>query len=61
VGICIKAPPVEGQANKAIVVYLADIFGLSKGDVSIEKGMTNKHKIIMLNDCQMELEEIYEI
>jgi uncharacterized protein (TIGR00251 family) len=54
VGVNIKAPPVDGQANKAIVRYLAEIFGLSKADVCLEKGSCNKNKIISLSDITEE-------
>lgn len=48
-GISIKARPVDGEANKAIIKYLSDIFNLSKSDVCIQKGGTSKHKILSIN------------
>jgi uncharacterized protein (TIGR00251 family) len=60
VGIAVKAQPVDGQANKAIIECLADIFGISKKDVSLERGSTNKNKIISLHDTSMSEEEIYD-
>jgi uncharacterized protein YggU (UPF0235/DUF167 family) len=49
VGISIKARPIDGDANKAIVNYLSDVFDLSKSDVVLQKGGTSKYKIISLN------------
>jgi uncharacterized protein (TIGR00251 family) len=58
--VCIKAPPVEGKANSAIVKYFSDIFDLSKSSIAIEKGETNKNKIISVY-CSYSEEEVYNI
>jgi uncharacterized protein (TIGR00251 family) len=60
IAVNVKAPPVDGKANKAIIDYFADVFGTSKRDVCLEKGQTNKNKIISLKDCEMNDDEIYE-
>lgn len=39
VGVQISAPPVEGEANTELVRYIADILGLRKGDLSLDKVM----------------------
>jgi uncharacterized protein YggU (UPF0235/DUF167 family) len=61
VGISVKARPVDGEANKAIIEYLADIFGLSKSNVELVKGGTNKYKIIALADSELDETNAYEI
>jgi uncharacterized protein (TIGR00251 family) len=40
----IKAPPVEGKANEAIIEYLSEIFQTSKSKITLLKGTTSKFK-----------------
>lgn len=58
----IKAPPVEGKANKYLTTYLAAFFGLSKSKVTLLKGETNQYKTVEIEadetDIQKRLEEI---
>jgi uncharacterized protein (TIGR00251 family) len=56
----IRAPPVEGKANSAIIKYFSDIFDLSKSSIAIEKGETNKNKIISVDGSYTE-EEVFNI
>lgn len=42
----IKAPPVEGKANKYLVEYLAKYLGLSRSKVTLLKGETNQYKTL---------------
>ena len=42
----IKAPAVEGKANKYLVAYLAAILGISKSKITLLKGSTNQHKTL---------------
>lgn len=42
--LAITAPPVEGKANKAVIAYLAKLFGVSKSCVSIVSGRQSRHK-----------------
>ena len=42
----IKAPPVEGKANKYLVEFMAGYFGLSKSKVILLKGETNQFKTL---------------
>ena len=42
----IAAPPVKGKANRELVKFLSDIFGVSKSSLTIEKGMTGRRKVI---------------
>ena len=44
----IAAPPVKGKANTALLVFLSDILGVSKSRLSIEKGATNRMKVIAI-------------
>jgi len=49
--INIKAPAVEGAANKELIKFLSKIFKVSKSDIEL-KGETSKKKrvILPLND-----------
>jgi len=50
--IRIKAPAVEGAANKELVKFLAKSFKLSKSDILFKTGQSSKIKIVEfpLND-----------
>lgn len=42
----LRAPAVEGKANKALVAYVADILGLKKNQVSIVGGEKSRCKTL---------------
>lgn len=42
----ITAPPVEGKANQELVRFLADVLGVSKSSLTIEKGLTSRSKLV---------------
>lgn len=42
----IAAPPVKGKANQALIKFLSDILAVSKGKLSIDKGITARRKVI---------------
>jgi uncharacterized protein (TIGR00251 family) len=44
----LAAPPVEGAANKALIVFLADALKLRKSDIAIKSGETSRLKILTL-------------
>ena len=44
--IQLAAPPVDGEANRALVGFLAEALGVRKGDVAIERGETGRRKTI---------------
>jgi uncharacterized protein (TIGR00251 family) len=60
VNVCIRAQPVDGKANVGLIEYFSDIFDISKSDVVLEKGSSNKHKLISIADVYSE-EEVYKI
>ncbi len=45
----IQASPVEGQANKAVIEYLAECLGIPKSEIEIIKGQTNPFKTLKIN------------
>lgn len=44
--IYLTAPAVEGKANEALKVFLADHFNVKKAQISITKGLHSRHKTI---------------
>lgn len=42
--LAITAPPVDGKANKAVIAFLAELFGVAKSSVSITGGQQSRHK-----------------
>jgi len=42
--IRLKAPPVDGATNKALIAYLADRCGLPRAAIRIESGMPGRIK-----------------
>lgn len=48
VKIRLRAPPVEGRANEALVNLLARTFGVARGDVEILRGETSRHKLVRI-------------
>ena len=44
--IQLAAPPVDGEANRALAEFLADTLGVRKGDVTIERGETGRRKTV---------------
>ena len=42
----IAAPPVKGRTNQELSRFLSDIFDVPKGNITIEKGMASRKKVI---------------
>lgn len=44
--VAVKAPPVEGEANEALVKLLARHLGLPRSAVTIRSGLGNRRKTV---------------
>ncbi len=44
--IKLTAPPVEGEANAALVDFMSGLLKLPRKDIRLIKGETSRHKII---------------
>jgi len=44
--IQLAAPPVDGEANAALVAFLAHALGARRSDVTIERGDTGRRKTV---------------
>ena len=42
----LKAPPVEGRANEALIAFLADRLGVGKAQVEILHGSRSRKKLV---------------
>jgi uncharacterized protein len=54
VKVHITAPPVEGEANEALLKYLAEVLGVPKSRLDIVAGVTGRDKIISVIDMDAE-------
>ena len=48
--IKLTAPPVDGEANKALVKFIARALGASSGNISIVSGAAGRNKTISVED-----------
>lgn len=46
--IKLTAPPVDGEANQALVTFLSEILGVAKRDVQIVKGKSSRYKSVVV-------------
>ncbi len=47
----VQAPPVDGKANAALVEFVAEAFGVPRGRVTLEQGLTGRDKRLRLHDA----------
>ena len=47
--IKLTAPPVEGEANQALINYLAQLLQVPKKNVKLLKGESARHKLIEIS------------
>jgi uncharacterized protein (TIGR00251 family) len=47
--IQLAAPPVDGEANQALVAFLAGALGVRKAEVVIERGDTGRRKTVRVS------------
>ena len=51
----IAAPPIDGQANKQCIVFLAKALKVSKSQIQIVQGKNGRNKRVQITDMNMEL------
>ena len=47
---CVKAPPVDGKANAAVIALVARHFGVRKAQISIRSGLSGRLKRVQVED-----------
>jgi hypothetical protein len=53
VKIKLRAPPVEGRANEALVDFLATTLALPRRAVTLERGETSRQKVLRIDTLDM--------
>lgn len=48
--VYLSAAPVEGKANKALIEFLSEYFGVAKSRIEIIKGLKSRHKTIRIQN-----------
>lgn len=46
--IAVQSPPIEGRANAALMVFLAEVFAIPKSAVEIVSGELARNKVFLL-------------
>lgn len=55
--VAIQAPPEKGQANKALIKFLARVFKVKKNDLKLLSGKTSRLKRL---ECALTEKELLE-
>jgi len=55
--IAVQAPPVEGKANAALIVFLAELCGVPRNRIELRAGELNRSKIFMIRGVTLEAAE----
>ena len=50
----VTAPPVDAQANEAVIRLLADILDCPRNRIELLRGQTSRHKVILLHGGKVE-------
>jgi uncharacterized protein (TIGR00251 family) len=59
--IAVTAPPVDGEANAAVVELLARRLGIARGDVSVVAGASSRRKTLTIaNVTRQQLDALLE-
>lgn len=45
----VKAPPVDGKANEAVIALIAAHFGVRKAQVTIKSGASGRLKLVQIS------------
>ena len=57
----VKAPPVDGKANDALLRFLSEILSHSKSKIRIVSGHTNRFKKLVIDDLsEQEVNKLLE-
>ncbi len=52
--ISIKAPPVDGKANAAIIEFIAGALGVPTRSIEIAAGTTHRRKRVLIRDGEID-------
>lgn len=46
--VAVTAPPEDGRANEAVLALLREVFDLSRSQVVLLSGQTNRNKVVLV-------------
>jgi uncharacterized protein YggU (UPF0235/DUF167 family) len=52
--ICVTAPPVENNANEAVIHLIAKLLGVSKSSVAIKSGRQARNKRVIISNLALQ-------
>jgi uncharacterized protein (TIGR00251 family) len=55
--IAVKAPPLEGRANQALIAFLAETLGVAKNVVELRSGELSRCKVFLLRGVSLKKAE----
>jgi len=55
--IAVAAPAVEGAANRALLLFVADLLGLPKSSVALERGEKSREKTLRIQHRSQQVVE----
>jgi len=55
--IAVKAPPLEGRANQALIAFLAETLDVAKSAVELKSGELSRSKVFLLRGVSLETAE----
>ena len=47
--VALAAPPVDGEANKTLVKFMAEVLNVPKSTVSVSSGATGRRKVVAVS------------
>ena len=60
--IAVTAPPVDGEANAAVIALLAARLGIARGDIAVIAGASSRRKTLRIaNVTEAQVAELMEL
>lgn len=54
----VKAPPVEGKANEAVIAFVAERLGVRRSEVRVASGATSREKRIAVDRPEVQCDRL---
>ena len=58
ISVKIAAPPIDGEANKELIAYVAELLNIKSRDGILDKGSINRNKVLILSNCALSIEQL---
>jgi uncharacterized protein (TIGR00251 family) len=56
--IKLAAPPIEGRANDALLIFIADLFAVPHRDAELKQGGKSRQKVVAVTGSKVEPESL---